>query len=210
MVGASEDDIKILFSKRFVLPFESGVIVIKHWRMQNTLRKDRYKPTRYTEEISHLEIKENGAYTEWQPNGNQPVPQVKLSKVNTIDATHRKNNKKKDMKPYNENEHSDDGLPSLDLDTRETSSKPQKKKVPDSVQAIFNVFDDNPDRSVWIVRPVEREAAKALNEAYGIDEIEKRYTLIKKHRDEQMCPKIYSPSDMSKKMLQMETYLKNL
>ena len=60
---ASTDDLKILMAKNFVIRFESGVIVIKHWRMHNTLRKDRYTPTNYEEEFKLLDIKENGAYT---------------------------------------------------------------------------------------------------------------------------------------------------
>ena len=60
---ASTDDLKILMAKNFVIRFESGVIVIKHWRLHNTLRKDRYTPTNYQEELSLLGIKENGAYT---------------------------------------------------------------------------------------------------------------------------------------------------
>ena len=60
---ASTDDLKILMAKNFVIRFESGVIVIKHWRFHNTLRKDRYTPTNYQEELSLLGIKENGAYT---------------------------------------------------------------------------------------------------------------------------------------------------
>ena len=60
---ASTDDLKILMAKSFVIRFESGVIVIKHWRMHNTLRKDRYTPTNYQEELQLLGIKENGAYT---------------------------------------------------------------------------------------------------------------------------------------------------
>ena len=89
-IGVSEDDLKVLLAKRFALPFESGVIVIKHWLIHNTIRKDRYKPTRYLDEKKTLQIKENGAYTDvWQPNGNQMVPQVKLSKVNipTVETT---------------------------------------------------------------------------------------------------------------------------
>ena len=62
-VGASEDDLKILILKRFVIDFDDGVIVIKHWRMNNYLRSDRYKPTVYQEEFSMLETKENGSYT---------------------------------------------------------------------------------------------------------------------------------------------------
>ena len=87
MIGASEDDLKLLIAKRFVLCFESGVIVIKHWRMHNTLRKDRYNPTQYQDEYARLTVKENNSYTdkalpeptntatEWQPNGNQTEPE---------------------------------------------------------------------------------------------------------------------------------------
>ena len=64
MVGASDDDVKVLIGKRFLLCFESGVIVIKHWRMHNYIQKDRYKPTDYIEERSMLDVKENGSYTE--------------------------------------------------------------------------------------------------------------------------------------------------
>ena len=89
MIGASEDDLKILIAKRFILTFETGVIVIKHWRMHNLLRKDRYNPTVYQEEYQMLTVKDNGAYTEhdnqmatnWQPDGNQLAPQDSIGKV---------------------------------------------------------------------------------------------------------------------------------
>lgn len=60
---ASVDDLKVLLAKKYVIQFESGVIVIKHWRMHNTLRKDRYTPTNFQEELAQLGIKENGTYT---------------------------------------------------------------------------------------------------------------------------------------------------
>jgi len=63
MVGASEDDFKILIAKNFVINFESGVIVIKHWKIHNYIRADRLVETNYQEEKSLLEIKDNGAYT---------------------------------------------------------------------------------------------------------------------------------------------------
>ena len=62
--GASQDDMAILLQKRYVLGFESGVIVIKHWRMNNYLQNDRHKSTTYLEELSTLEIDNKGAYTE--------------------------------------------------------------------------------------------------------------------------------------------------
>ena len=60
---ASTDDLKVLLAKNYIIRFESGVIVIKHWRMHNTLRKDRYTPTNFQEELKQLGIKDNGAYT---------------------------------------------------------------------------------------------------------------------------------------------------
>ena len=62
--GASNDDMNILLSKRYVLGFESGVIVIKHWRMNNYLQNDRHKSTTYIEELEMLSIDEKGAYTD--------------------------------------------------------------------------------------------------------------------------------------------------
>ena len=61
--GASEDDFKVLIAKKFVIPFESGVIVIKHWRINNYLQKDRIQPTKYQDELSELMVEDNGAYT---------------------------------------------------------------------------------------------------------------------------------------------------
>src|SRR4051812_42051179 len=64
MIGGNDDDLKVLFTKRFILGFESGVIVIKHWLIHNLIRADRYHETQYLEEKSILTVKENGAYTE--------------------------------------------------------------------------------------------------------------------------------------------------
>lgn len=91
-LGASQDDLKVLIAKRFLLPFETGVVVVKHWLIHNMIRQDRYKETRFLEEKKALFIKENKAYTDnpdngdrlmatkWQPNGNLSAPQVRLGK----------------------------------------------------------------------------------------------------------------------------------
>lgn len=63
MCGASDDDFKLLIAKSFVLLFESGVTVIKHWKMHNYIQADRYRPTDYVEEKSMLGLKKNKAYT---------------------------------------------------------------------------------------------------------------------------------------------------
>lgn len=61
--GASIDDLNLLIAKKFIIPFENGVVVIKHWRIHNYIQKDRYKETKYIEEKSTLAIDEKGAYT---------------------------------------------------------------------------------------------------------------------------------------------------
>ena len=63
LIGCNDDDLKLLLMKRFVLGFENGVIVIKHWRMHNTIQKDRYTPTTYCDELKQLGIKDNKSYT---------------------------------------------------------------------------------------------------------------------------------------------------
>ena len=63
MVGCGDDDLKLLMAKRFILVFDSGVIVIKHWKIHNYIRNDRYKPTLYQEEKAELAEKNSKAYT---------------------------------------------------------------------------------------------------------------------------------------------------
>jgi hypothetical protein len=63
IIRASDDDMTVLKDKRFVIDFEDGVIVIKHWRIHNTLRKDRYNTTTYVEHAEQIKIKDNGVYT---------------------------------------------------------------------------------------------------------------------------------------------------
>ena len=70
--GASEDDLRVLLSKKFVLAFESGVIVIKHWRINNYLRNDRYNGTKYVEEMASLKLNENGSYSYGIPSNGIP------------------------------------------------------------------------------------------------------------------------------------------
>lgn len=89
---ASIDDLKILMAKNYVIRFESGVIVIKHWRMHNTLRKDRYTPTNFQDELNQLGIKDNGAYTLGCQAVANGLPQVskgkdRLGKVSLVEGS---------------------------------------------------------------------------------------------------------------------------
>lgn len=99
MIGASDDDLKLLIAKRFLIIFESGVVVIKHWKIHNYIQSDRYKKTVYTDEKSMLGTKDNKSYTlldtecihdvykmdtDGIPNGYSLETQDKLSKVSLV------------------------------------------------------------------------------------------------------------------------------
>jgi hypothetical protein len=92
---ASTDDLKILMAKNFIIRFESGVIVIKHWRMHNTLRKDRYTPTNFQEELKLLGVKENKAYTFGCQTVAERLPQVSIDKDSIEEESKEKEIKKK-------------------------------------------------------------------------------------------------------------------
>ena len=80
MIGASDDDLKLLILKKFIIPFDNGIIVIKHWKIHNYIRNDRYKETVYQEEKAMLKVKENKSYTLGIPNGYQMDTQVSIGK----------------------------------------------------------------------------------------------------------------------------------
>ena len=62
-LGASPDDLRILVAKRFIIPIaESEIVVIKHWKINNLIQKDRYTPSKYQKELELLELDENKAY----------------------------------------------------------------------------------------------------------------------------------------------------
>lgn len=70
LIGACDDDLNILLSKRFILVFDNGVVVIKHWRIQNTLKNDRLKMPQYPEIAAKVYIKANGSYTDNPSEGD--------------------------------------------------------------------------------------------------------------------------------------------
>ena len=100
-VGATNDDMNILIARKFVIAFENGVVVIKHWRIHNYIQSDRYKETNYKELKSQLELDENKAYRMLE--NKQCIQDVynldtqnSIGKV-SIDKNNKENNKKKNF-----------------------------------------------------------------------------------------------------------------
>ncbi|MGQ2286723.1 DnaD domain protein [Leuconostoc suionicum] len=80
MVGAREDDLKILIAKQFIFSFDSGVVVVRNWFIHNYIRKDRYHETLYSDEKQQLSIDEAGNYSRGRPVVDQRLTEVRLGK----------------------------------------------------------------------------------------------------------------------------------
>ena len=108
LVNCSNDDLKLLIAKGFIIPFDSGIIAIRHWKLNNDLKKDRYTPTIYLKEKSTLKVNKNKVYsidgnnldTKWIQNGNKLDTQYSIDK-NSIDKNSiDKNSIDKNSKEY--------------------------------------------------------------------------------------------------------------
>lgn len=98
MTGASDDDLKVLIAKKFVIPFENGIVVIKHWKIHNYIAKDRYTETKYKEEKAMLQLDENNAYT---LNEGKPLNLIEKTKQPLSEARQKRLDVKKESDlPY--------------------------------------------------------------------------------------------------------------
>lgn len=81
VIGCADDDARILVSKKFIIPFETGIVVIKHWKIHNYIAKDRYHETKYKEEKAQLALDDNQSYTTCIQDVDKLSTQVRLGKV---------------------------------------------------------------------------------------------------------------------------------
>lgn len=100
MIGASEDDIKILIMKRFILTFDSGIVVIKHWKIHNYIQNDRFKETTYLEEKATLTLDGKRAYTECIQDVSKLEAQVSIGKDSIVEDSIGENKKGKKHKVF--------------------------------------------------------------------------------------------------------------
>lgn len=94
MISATEDDLKVLITKNYIIPFESGIIVIKHWKVHNLIQSDRFHETVYTDEKALLEVGENKVYrlkdkpyTDCIQDGYETDTQVSIGKISIDKAS---------------------------------------------------------------------------------------------------------------------------
>ncbi len=183
MIGIQEDDLKIITAKRFILPFESGVVVIKHWLIHNTIRMDRFTPTKYESEKNSIIVKENKAYTEMAtnriPDGNQmahKISKVKISKENIIP----------------------------EKISGEVKLEPEQNI---QISELIKSFEGcNPSANEFYKRKTERTACENLIKIYGYDRtkivIEKT---LPRTNNENFFPTIIKPTQLFEKWSSLES-----
>ena len=175
MIGASDDDFKILIAKKFIIVFESGVIVIKHWRIHNTLSKMRYKETSYLDEKSQLLIKENNAYSldEGKPLDDSRLVEMGKRQVRrTVDEQETNLSKDKLSKDKTSKDKLSEDKPSkkksakADLDGM-IDSFTENEELKDALKAFL-------DMRKSIKRPIQTEYAfkLALNKLKQLSDID--------------------------------------
>lgn len=167
IIGASEDDLRLLIAKRFVLTFEDGVIVIKHWRMHNTLSRDRYAETSYTDEKKMLLLKDNGSYS---LTGGNPIDDTRLIERSGRQTQQRRN---KDATKT----HSDKGLDidkDIDIDNKLIVSKDTICQT--DVRRVIEEWNKLQEVGINPIRDIKPSSKrcqllKGRIREYGIDEV---------------------------------------
>lgn len=84
-IGATTDDMNILVARKFIIPFDNGVVVIKHWRIHNYIRKDTYNSTNYKEQKAMLEYDENNAYRLIDGNNSAALDEPSTTRGRPVD-----------------------------------------------------------------------------------------------------------------------------
>jgi hypothetical protein len=183
MIGACENDLSILLSKRFLLNFESGVVVIKHWRINNYIQKDRYSETKYLEEKGKLVVKENGSYTECIQKVSKVDTQVRLGKVRLGKNTSAKGEAKQSSSGASEDKNVQNVL---------------------NIGKIIKAFEEvDPKNKTYYANTTQRKAAQFLIDEYGIDPVLKVISILSKTNKVPFLPRINSPFDLKEKYVRL-------
>lgn len=136
-IGATVDDLNVLIAKRFLLTFDDGVIVIKHWRMHNSLSRDRYHETNYVECKSKLLLKENGAYSFAEGEKIDDTKLLEKSNRQSIDAS--KTQLRRNIDAAKTHSDIDIGLgldKGLDIERDKEREKPPKRFTPPTTEEV--------------------------------------------------------------------------
>lgn len=147
LVGAHEDDMNILISKKFVIVLQDSLIVIKHWKINNYIRSDRYVQSKYKEEISCLSLDENNAYS---VNNNQATTTCQPAGIPTVSTG--KISIGKDSIVLKEN-------------IIKEKNQPFSPKIPQELQELFDYWNS---KSIVVHRTINEKMVQLLKKALDL------------------------------------------
>jgi hypothetical protein len=195
MVGANDDDLKLLILKRFVLGFDSGVVVMKHWQINNTVRKDRSRPTTYDKEFKSLTFNEFGAYTE-RRKIITTIATVEEATTKLIETTGAADNMATEWQPNGNQKPPQTRLDKIRLDKNSNNNlvavAPTARPDPVSKNEIDEII------AYWVERvgfelgneTGNRRAIAALIRQHGMDKLKRLVDGAALAMDDQYAPRI--------------------
>lgn len=150
MIGASNDDMNLLISKKFVIVLEETIIIIKHWRINNYIQKDRYVPSKYKELIDNLSLDENNAYTAKNEQCIQGVSKTDTECIQGVSAG--KVSIGKDSVVLKEN-------------IIKEKNQPFSPKIPQELQELFDFWNS---KGIVVHRTINEKMVQLLKKALDL------------------------------------------
>lgn len=197
VLGAAGDDFKLLIGKKFLIAFEDGVCVIKHWRVNNFIRKDIYKETQYLDLKRTLFIRPNGAYTQTDDGQAIPVPEghFKLEAVeSTLTQRQLRIGKDREVSATRI-----EIVPSFSEEEKEPKIAP---KYPHA--RVVSAWFPEPEPS-WLLNTTELSHMELLH-MRGEIPVKDILVFVGRHRNDEYFPKITKPSDLERKWNDIQDY----
>lgn len=187
MIGAKPDDLKVLISKEFVLPFDTGVIVITHWKENNYIQSDRFQKTTYTYEKSQLRVVENKYLLE-----NTAKNIECIQDVSDVDTQDRLGKVRLEI--------------GKDNNTAQAKDKPLREKFSKEGSEVIKAFEDvDSKNSKYYSNTTQRGAADFLVETYGLDMVLKVIKSLNITNKMEYFPVITTPAQLRDKWTALES-----
>jgi hypothetical protein len=197
--GASDDSFKILLAKKFLLQFIGGIVVVKHWRINNQIRKDRYRETKYTKEKATLFIRENGSYT-FNPQNALPIPKghfITGIERDKEDGNHLATSRQPSIGKVR--------LGKVRIDKNNTSEESLEKKS--NIPVLIDLFKTvNPSYGKWFGNKTQRAACERMLKIYSIEKLEKVINFLPKSNKVKFCPVITTPLQLEDKFASLVAF----
>ena len=198
LIGSNEDDLKVLIAKRFILPFESGVVVIKHWLIHNLIRADLYKETLYKKEKAMLGLNENGSYTELRDG---------VSEIKQIESPEWLKRRRGELRTANVPQTVPRlGKDRLDKDNNDDVATPSVANQ--EIAGIINLFKEiNPSFERLFGNKTERGAVSRLLQKFGKEKLESMVKSLPSIIARKYAPRVTTPYQLEKKLGEIKAFI---